>query len=136
MSDMLKELETIVDNTVDQIEEDYQAWCDANRDNDWEAEDEARESMEPLSVEVLKRIEILITCGGPDIRLFAEIDRDGDVVGMELHGRWGIGDIVTRHVYQGENLWDWAMYYIEPTLEVEQEKARGEFGSSIFGGGY
>lgn len=64
----------------------------------------------PLSVEVTRRVTVTMGTGGPHTELVADLNRDDDVEAVTWNGYWG-GDVVTREVSRGTDLWRLAEHY-------------------------
>jgi hypothetical protein len=72
------------------------------------------EEADPYSVGIVRTVEILLAGGGPDFRLYAELNADNEVSDVYTIARWG-GPKVRTEVYPDSALWRLA--------EVEAERA-------------
>ena len=57
----------------------------------------------PLEVTVRRRVIVLLTCGGPNVAIEADLDQDGAITDARLVGHWGCARI-ERHVSQGSSV--------------------------------
>lgn len=61
----------------------------ANQQGDYVTEDEIREEMDPLSVQVVRHVEIYLGIGGPTDWIDAELSEGGAINSATYHYRWG-----------------------------------------------
>ena len=81
--------------------------------------DDPTERMEelPLSVELIRHVEILLSTGGPAEWIDAELEADGSIRSAEFVAVWGSDRRVTR-IDETDALWALAEQYVEGIGEV------------------
>lgn len=79
----------------------------AERVGDDALADEVREEMDPLSVELVRHVEITLGYGGPTDWLDAELYKDGGVRSVTYHYAWG-SESYSRTLSESDALYQYA----------------------------
>jgi len=56
-----------------------------------------------LEVTVRRRISVLLTCGGPNVAMEADLDHEGSITDARIVGHWG-GVCIKRRLSQGSSV--------------------------------